>query len=376
MIKKLTAFLAILLACLLASCGAANPVLNTNVSADLPTVSATELPTATPAPTETPKSTAQLLAEMETQIEQSIRDNMQFGVVSLLPEGEDPERLDINLFNHSESQWMLSVRDDVDAAIKAAVDQTENDFSAEQGLRFDRQLTGPSWQYLYMLVQMAKNDVSQCGKYISMSLSVEASAEIEVGETVVTIYVEPVYYRDAILSIVGDDKLAYLEAESAYDYMNTVFDENIDEKEYILPPAEGNLAADITWPLKQYIRLRKTWYAARDDGARKHTGTDIWAKEGTEIYSCTAGTVFYIGFWGGGGNTVVVMDDYGYLFYYHHMVSITDFLQEGQRVEAGQLVGHVGNTGNSARDHLHLTIIHPDGIIVNPYTYLKDALPD
>ena len=36
---------------------------------------------------------------------------------------------------------------------------------------------------------------------------------------------------------------------------------------------------------------------------------------------------------------------------------------------------HVGNTGNSARDHLHLTIIAPDGYYVNPYPYLEPIEP-
>ncbi|MEM5770129.1 MAG: M23 family metallopeptidase, partial [Bacillota bacterium] len=270
---------------------------------------------------------------------------------------------------------MLSVRDDVSAAINTAVDQVENNMAAGQELQFVNQLTAPSWQYLYMLLQMAREDISRYNGYIESSLAVTASADSASGTTVVTVCVEPVYYRSVIFSIVGEDRVAFLDAQTAFDYMNTVFDDNIAEKEYVLPPAEGNLASGLTWPLQRYIRLRKSWYAARDDGARKHTGTDIWAREGTEIYSCTAGSVFFVGDWGGGGNTVVVLDDYGYMFYYHHMVSLSDFLQEGQRVEAGQLIGHVGNTGNSARDHLHLTIAHPDGILVNPYTYLKHARP-
>jgi murein DD-endopeptidase MepM/ murein hydrolase activator NlpD len=45
-------------------------------------------------------------------------------------------------------------------------------------------------------------------------------------------------------------------------------------------------------------------------------------------------------------------------------------------VDAGQLIGHVGSTGNSACNHLHLTIVSPDGIIINPYPYLRKAKPD
>jgi len=353
LMKRTTAFLMAALTLLLASCMAAEPAFSPDPS---PIIS--EAP---PLPTATPKSAEQLAAEREAELGQSIRDNMRLDVESLLPEGEEVDRFHIDLRNHSESLWILDIRDGVSAAIGAAVGQAESGF-AGQGLRFVNQIAAPGWQYRYMLLQLAKGDAAVFSGYIQSSLSVEASTDSKTGEMKVT--VGPIYYRDIILSVTGSDRIACLDAESAYDYMNTVFDENLGEKEYVLPPAEGNLTSGLTWPLRRFIRLRKTWYAARDGGARKHTGTDIWAREGTEIYSCTAGTVFYIGYWGGGGNTVVVTDDYGYMFYYHHMVRLTDFLQEGQRVEAGQLIGHVGNTGNSSRDHLHLTIVHPDGILV------------
>lgn len=104
-------------------------------------------------------------------------------------------------------------------------------------------------------------------------------------------------------------------------------------------------------------------------------GTDIWAAENTEIYSCTDGIVTFIGSNSVMGNAVIVEDDYGYEYHYYHMVRLTDFLKEGDSVSAGDLVGHVGNTGNSARDHLHLTIIAPDGYYVNPYPYLAAIEP-
>ena len=57
------------------------------------------------------------------------------------------------------------------------------------------------------------------------------------------------------------------------------------------------------------------------------------------------------------------------------MVRLTVFLEPGVQVEAGQLIGHVGNTGNSVRNHLHLTIVAPDGYFVDPYPYLEAIAP-
>ena len=51
---------------------------------------------------------------------------------------------------------------------------------------------------------------------------------------------------------------------------------------------------------------------------------------------------------------------------YAELVVVDRAAKEGDTVKAGDLIGHVGNTGNSARDHLHLTIVAPDGFYVNP----------
>ena len=57
------------------------------------------------------------------------------------------------------------------------------------------------------------------------------------------------------------------------------------------------------------------------------------------------------------------------------MIRLTDFLQPGDAVKAGELIGRVGNTGNSSRDHLHLTIVAPSGQYIDPYPYLAPLEP-
>ena len=225
-----------------------------------------------------------------------------------------------------------------------------------------------NWQMAYALIFTAQN-ADDAVRKIMASMEPNAVFTYTDGTVYVSLTQKDINYKER-LALSGSKDAAFM-----YCYSNTLFDENGDVCEYVLPEAEGSLKEGIVWPLASHTRLRKTWYADRDGGKRRHTGTDIWADEGVEIYSCTSGTVTGVYYSDKSGNAVVVTDDYGYEFHYYHMVTLTDFLAPGDRVEAGDLIGHVGNTGNSSLDHLHLTIISDDGVLINPYPYLLEVRP-
>lgn len=158
-----------------------------------------------------------------------------------------------------------------------------------------------------------------------------------------------------------------------YAYLLTVYNDDGQMQGYREPKDASAHLSHIASPLTGNIR--KTWFADRDKGTRRHTGIDILAPEDTPIYSCTDGIVTHIAYGTGAGNYVVITDAKGYEYHYYHMVRLTDFLREGDAVLAHDLVGHVGNTGNSSANHLHLSILHPNGQYINPYPYVVNAKP-
>ena len=92
---------------------------------------------------------------------------------------------------------------------------------------------------------------------------------------------------------------------------------------------------------------------------RMHDGDDIGGKCGQPIYAAQSGTVIKaeMGYNGGSGNNVRI--DHGDIngvnvaTGYLHM---SDFVvAAGDKVEQGQLIGHVGNTGLSTACHLHFS---------------------
>lgn len=98
-----------------------------------------------------------------------------------------------------------------------------------------------------------------------------------------------------------------------------------------------------------------------------HNGLDLAAPEGTPTYAAEAGTVLYARWSDSAGNWVVIRHDNGLVTKYMHHTSYT--VTEGQRVEKGQQVGYVGNTGNSFGAHLHFQV-ELNNKPVDPLLYL------
>lgn len=102
---------------------------------------------------------------------------------------------------------------------------------------------------------------------------------------------------------------------------------------------------------------------------RNHKGLDIAAPEGTEIYAAEEGLVVSAGWNSGGyGNVVMIEHPNGYATVYAHM--IMTYATEGEYVSKGQLIGFVGNTGNSFGDHCHFEVRY-QGICLDPASFLN-----
>jgi murein DD-endopeptidase MepM/ murein hydrolase activator NlpD len=109
--------------------------------------------------------------------------------------------------------------------------------------------------------------------------------------------------------------------------------------------------------------------------ARPHEGLDIVAPRGTPIHSSANGVVTLAGRSSSYGNVVEISHGYGMKTRYAHMNSID--VRQGQRVERGQQIGSVGNTGLSVSPHLHYEVL-VNGQPQNPALYIlaDEIIPD
>jgi murein DD-endopeptidase MepM/ murein hydrolase activator NlpD len=88
-------------------------------------------------------------------------------------------------------------------------------------------------------------------------------------------------------------------------------------------------------------------------GTGFHWGVDLFKPLGTPVVTVQSGTVRNVPNEGSGGNVVYLTAADGTVFQFAHL---QDFVGGDRRVAQGDVIGHVGQTGNATAVHLHFEI--------------------
>ena len=107
-------------------------------------------------------------------------------------------------------------------------------------------------------------------------------------------------------------------------------------------------------------------FGAPRSGGRSHAGVDMMGSYGQPVYAALPGTVSHSSSSLGGNQAYVHSSGGTYTFYAH----LQGFSDASGSVEAGTLIGYIGDTGNATgTPHLHFEY-HPNGVLVNPTPYV------
>jgi peptidoglycan LD-endopeptidase LytH len=145
-----------------------------------------------------------------------------------------------------------------------------------------------------------------------------------------------------------------------------------------VPSERRRAAADWICPVEG-SRFVNDWGFPRSQD-RRHEGTDVFADEGTPIVAAVDAEITAInrvdrfnGRSGFGGLTVTYEAE-GARYYNAHLQVIAEGLSIGDEIEAGDVIGTVGRTGNArgTPPHLHLGV-YIDDAAINPYPSLAVA---
>ncbi len=130
-------------------------------------------------------------------------------------------------------------------------------------------------------------------------------------------------------------------------------------------PVPSNAArgtGNFGWPVSG--RITQKWWT-------RHHGIDVGAPKGSPVYAADAGFVTFAA-WDrepvSYGNMILINHGNGFVTRYAHLSAF--IVGAGDSVKKGQLIGRVGNTGNSTGAHLHFEIIR-NGVPMNPFSYLR-----
>lgn len=124
------------------------------------------------------------------------------------------------------------------------------------------------------------------------------------------------------------------------------------------------------WPTTGYLSCAYGW---RIDPFTKtndfHQGIDISCPVGQQVIAPAAGVVAEAGPKGGYGNVLIIDHDFGYQTRFGHLSGYA--VKAGQRVNRGQVIAYVGNTGKSTGPHLHYEVwVHAEA--VNPIQFILE----
>ncbi|NND03544.1 MAG: M23 family metallopeptidase [Acidimicrobiia bacterium] len=137
------------------------------------------------------------------------------------------------------------------------------------------------------------------------------------------------------------------------------------------------------------IEFSNDWGNPRDGGARTHKGNDVFSPKMTPVIAVADGFVTMIGKGDRPGYQVRIRHANGWQTWYFHLNNdspgtdnnrggpenaFAEGLEEGMFVEAGTVIGFVGDSGNAehTEPHTHFEL-RRGGQAINPYYHLRDA---
>jgi murein DD-endopeptidase MepM/ murein hydrolase activator NlpD len=133
-------------------------------------------------------------------------------------------------------------------------------------------------------------------------------------------------------------------------------------------PVAKTVTVDIECPVPGAAFVNDFGYVRADGTA--HAGVDLFAGKGTPVLAPVSGLVA----WDpnpSGGKAFQLYGDDGYRYYGAHLSAY----EENGYVDAGTVIGYVGNTGDAVMTspHLHFEMHPGSGLTMNPYPSLYQA---
>ena len=284
-----------------------------------------------------------------------------------LSNSQDPD----NFFKEQEKQFdnYSKRQDSVFQKHKQEQDRTFEEYSEEQDRIFEEYTEEQEKKWNLITIQKEvyesepiKNDVSNVDSTRILREIVKKNDVSNVDST--RILREIVKNNDAS-NVESTQKEVYESEPIKNDASNvdsTRILREIVKKQPILPVFSKPNNVPSIYPLKKGVGKKTSNYGYRrhpkSQKRKFHTGVDIAAYSGSEIYATADGIVESAGWTGGYGNYVVIKHSDDYKTAYAHQSKV--LVQKGDAIKCGDIIGRVGSTGRSTGPHLHYEVIYKE----------------
>lgn len=173
-----------------------------------------------------------------------------------------------------------------------------------------------------------------------------------------SLYVEPATIDPAVTEPENQQVYAITELVNATRYWNGIF------------------SSPAVYPdeFTSFYGTRRTYLGLNTDLVVEgfHTGLDFAGGEGLQIFAPAPGQVVFAGPLTVRGNATIIDHGWGVYSGFWHQSAL--YVNKGDFVEQGQVIGLVGGTGRVTGPHLHWEV-WVNGVQVNPLDWLNQAYP-
>lgn len=159
----------------------------------------------------------------------------------------------------------------------------------------------------------------------------------------------------------NNDKDVKLQVENDSKKETELQVNDISNEEYIIPLKDS-------YTIANHFGVKNN-YLVHNNNNMTHYGIDLATTDGEDILAVKSGTVVLSAYKGSYGNLVIIEHEDGYKTYYTHCSRLN--VNQGEKVNQGDVIAQVGSTGNSTGPHLHFEIRDENNTTLDPEKYIK-----
>lgn len=210
-------------------------------------------------------------------------------------------------------------------------------------------------------------------KYIDVNMKCKETRQEKIQPSTKVVKKEDMYMGDILKE---EGTIGYKEVVANVNYTNGVkIGEEIVEEKTLVDSKDTVVYKGMKSPIEDRVAFLNypteggiitSLFGQR--WGKMHTGIDIGNNEGEPVYSALEGIVKECHYENGYGNKIVVEHDNNIITVYAHLSEFK--ITVGAEVKEGDLIGTVGNTGNSTGPHLHFEV-RVNGVPINPQVYIR-----